>query len=200
MMVAEYEAPRGASVYAGDFLTRLRQATRSEHARVETSFEPMNSQPSGRLRDFLQAQYLALRTLRDRREGSELPDEARLLDTLLDDLSAEGFRPQDGWRTDGAGIDALAVGYIVFGSRNGAEVLRRRYAEAGVDPMPAYLAHRNHVPGWKAVCAALRAIPPDGERAKRILADVREAFLVYCRAAQFVGRNVAADPSDLVVP
>ena len=84
-----------------------------------------------------------------------------------------------------AGLDPLAVDYLILGSRLGTEVLRRQLL--GTLPpaaIPAYFQLTPQPDLWRAHCAALDAIDPASARAARIVADTNAAFSLFLQAAR----------------
>ncbi|WP_107843967.1 biliverdin-producing heme oxygenase [Litoreibacter ponti] len=112
-----------------------------------------------------------------------LDDMVRGIETDLNTLGASAPVPAlPNLRTP----DALAVDYVIEGSRLGSKVLRRRWMAASdprVRKADAYFS-LPPVPGrWRDVCDQLSAISVPSERAGRIVHDTRMLFSLFYTAA-----------------
>ncbi|MCB1339859.1 MAG: hypothetical protein KDK24_02095 [Pseudooceanicola sp.] len=165
---------------SNDFRFVLRHATRDSHTSTEAALAWFDRDPVATLPDFLSVQRTAYTALLDAL-AAPLPEPAeRLVTSLLDDLAREGAEllPIRARR-----LDPLAAAYVAIGARLGTAVLRRRCAEAGIDPLPAYFLPRDDVPCWRSVCDRLSAIDPGSPQAARVIRDSHAAFDLFRVAA-----------------
>ncbi|WP_299820503.1 hypothetical protein [uncultured Roseibium sp.] len=160
--------------------------TRNEHDATEAVFAPFTDDPLSRLTWFLAAQRSGLAAIFDSRasdacvlSGAVVSDLVRRLDL---DLLATGTTVAE--VTPTGPLDALAVDYLILGSRLGTQALRLRlFSGHASDTIPAYFRAPALPQLWSAHCVALDAIPPDSARADRIIEDVKTGFALFGHAA-----------------
>lgn len=178
----------------GGFRHALRNGSRAEHDRVETVFAPFQSDPVGRMDWFLAAQRSGLGALSMARVG----DEGRACEVILEDLierldfdlATRGVMPVP--VVSDRPLRALAVDYLVLGSRLGTEVQRRMLSDRlGPQDMPTYFMAPPATALWKRHCAHLAAIDPQSLDAPALCADVAHGFALFARAA-----DVQSNPQD----
>lgn len=165
----------------------LRRRTRPEHDAAEAVFAAFIDDPADRMAWFLAAQHAALDGLLRSLDPTGQPASAPILEEALDllerDLSDYGHSPVAA--TPVAGLDALAVDYIVLGSRHGVAALRSMLGKTvAVRELPRYFGGGTSSDLWRSHCRTLDTVPVGSPRADRILEDVRRGFALFTTAAR----------------
>ena len=173
-----------------DFRHVLRQATRDDHDCVDAVLSGVDIRCADGFRRFLlihREGFGTMLALADPR--GEASWRLRTLTARIDaDLRSLGVGPEvAGHAGDAQGtVDALALDYMIEGSRLGSQVLARHWAGAR-DPLvkraDAYFSLPPAPERWRAVCAALSAIDADSPRAAAIVADTGRLFGIFRDAA-----------------
>lgn len=177
--------PDAADVRPRGFRARLASETRGAHEATERDFVAIEADPAAALPDFLAASRLAMRALSAARDGRPVDEEADILDRLVDALEHDCRSSGQASLPDlpcPEPLDTLAVGYLVLGSRLGTEVLSRRTRAAGI-ALPRSFTISMPKGTWRAFCARLDGIDPDGPCADRIVSDARRGFDLHRAAA-----------------
>ena len=141
---------------------RLRDETRPAHDRVDAAFDRFDLTDAHALGGFLEAHHEALSALPLDPAPLGLPG-VTLLPLLRADLAALGLGAPVGEPVALASeAERLGAYYVVAGSRMGAQVLSARWREASCPRALSagrYLSDRTMIRGWKALGAALPAVP-----------------------------------------
>ena len=82
--------------------------------------------------------------------------------------------------------DGMAMDYVLFGSRLGTQVLRRRWA-VGSDPVvkaaDAYFSAPSFISAWQQFCRDAERLPAQSELADQVVADANHLFDFYASCA-----------------
>lgn len=161
---------------------RLRQDTRASHEALDEVVSGFDlATPTGFVR-FLQMQVAAL--------GAIAPHApAAATNVVVSDLLTFACRDL---RTMGQALPppvamvtaphALAIDYVVAGSRLGTQVLRQRWQSAQhaqIRRADAYFAAPSHIDIWQSFCATTGAMPASGDLADQIVGDAETLFDLY---------------------
>ncbi|QFT63837.1 hypothetical protein FIU91_12935 [Roseivivax sp. THAF30] len=160
----------------------LRYATAAAHAEVETAFAAFMAAPARHLTEFLSAQHAAACALMRARSGPVLPEEGDLLEEFARELEAEIPAGRILTVTSPRPLCAEATAYLALGSRLGAEVIKRRLAEAGL-PCPRAFEPTPPSLEWRAFRARIDRLDPDSRAFHRIVRDANAGFSVFATAA-----------------
>ncbi|MEL6957859.1 MAG: biliverdin-producing heme oxygenase [Pseudomonadota bacterium] len=160
---------------------RLREDTRERHHALDQRVSSYDlTTPSGFM-CFLTMQVTALRSIEPHAKDAASYN-------AIQDLRARAqadLHHFDQPRPMGRAIkapSALAVDYMIGGSRLGTQVLKRRWQDAR-DPLvrkaSAYFTAPSYIDLWQGFCATAERIPPYGAVADRIVNDVDDLFSFY---------------------
>jgi heme oxygenase len=163
----------------------LRAATRDDHASIDRMLLPFDLHQTEDYRNFLNIHFAALSVLRSDWRTQDSADFGQLLHCAQTDLAILGAQATVPTLTDAPTNPAvgLGIGYVIRGSRRGAEILRR---DVGVGLPTAYL---DFVPtlSWAAFLVELESLDdaPEGNelaaRAARVAFGVFAAEFAKCR-------------------
>ncbi len=161
--------------------TRLRVGTREEHEALDAKLSELDLRSPDGLSRFLQLQAAALPCIRISEgvaRSADLADD--LLACLRLDLAVLGVDELPGGPV--VEVHALAMDYVVLGSRLGTAVLRRHWADAA-DPLVQRANRYFDTPArpdlWRAFCVETAEMAGEGDFADRMVRDVRALFTLY---------------------
>ena len=161
--------------------TRLRVGTRKEHEALDAKLAGLDLKSPDGLSRFLQVQAAALPRIRISdgvARSADLADD--LLAGLRLDLAVLGV-PE---LPEGPAVEvhALAMDYVVLGSRLGTAVLRKTWAVAD-NPLVQRASRYFEAPArpdlWRTFCVETGQMEANGAQADRMVDDVRALFRLY---------------------
>ncbi|WP_407493313.1 hypothetical protein [Pseudooceanicola sp. MF1-13] len=125
------------------------------------------------------------------RTRSILPD---LAARAADDLATLGATPAPQRPALGTTPDAMAVDYVLLGSRLGTAVLKKRWSMATderVHAASAYFSAPTYIDVWQAFCSAAAEVPADSPQAQTIVNDTSRLFDFYHGCAVAAHKDLA---------
>ncbi|MBV7409155.1 hypothetical protein [Maritimibacter sp. DP1N21-5] len=185
-----------AETHEPGFRMMLRRASRQAHDRTEAIFADFLADPAAHVSAYLCAQRVGIAALVMARAEGFGPSHQGLYGQMIADLDADcarrGLNPPV--LMHDLRLHPVAVDYILLGARLGTEVIRRRVAAAGVDPMPRHFRQMGSTEAWRMVCARLDRIAPTSPLAEAVTADVANGFDLFARAAHMTLSDAARPP------
>ena len=174
----------------------LRQASQDRHDTLDAEISSLSFDDVDDYARFLSLHHLCFAALdRGIPKGDRSADLlAELQGLIRADLAALDHDLPDIGTPDLGSLDPLAVRYVVDGSRLGSRVLVKRWASAcsgRTADAGQYLSHETSPDSWRATCDALGEIPPESDRATRIIADVARIFDMFTVVLNTLKKNAA---------
>ena len=168
---------------------QLRAMTRDDHQRLDDLFSALDITRRVDYAHFVGVHLAVFEVLKRHVTPASLTRRQLLagLACLQRDLATLGRRDTEikAGQGEPGRLDALAVDYVVAGSRLGLKVLKARW-ESSADPLVraarAYFTLPNMAPRWRDVCQALSMVPVDSARAGAITRDTRRIFNLFAAA------------------
>ncbi|WP_095588255.1 biliverdin-producing heme oxygenase [Actibacterium ureilyticum] len=167
-----------------DFRKALKDATQPDHERVDRLLSAFDIATRDGFASFLAVHrrcYLAM--LRAAAPGGTASNS---LDGMLADIEIDLATLNAPHDVDPAPVakqvDALALDYLIEGSRLGTQVLKRAWAGSRdpiVQEARAYFTTAPISGRWAEVCRALSEIPADSPRAETIIRDTKRLFGMF---------------------
>lgn len=162
---------------------RLRSGSTESHDRLDALVSGADlRQPEGYAR-FLAMNAAAFRALADAEVSGDFAtmDVIRgLADAAAADLHCLGHTAPTTHSKPHA--EALAIDYVVLGSRIGTKVLRRVW-QGSSDPhvlsAGRYFALPDAMCDWRALCDRMKAMPGDDVKSSEVLKDVNDLFRLF---------------------
>ena len=171
----------------------LREQTTQVHEDTESAFAAIDMTTPEGLVATLRAHVAALSSLLPNVASHPVFAEeiGRLHDLAVSSLAATGAAPAGSSSRDVAGLDPLAVAYVVLGSRLGARVISARLQAAQVPEGSAahsYFRDEGSGTAWQKLREMLGSFP--GEHTA-LVEDTRAAFQIFQQAAARFAPRVA---------
>lgn len=166
---------------------RLRTETSGAHEALDTLASTFDLTERSGLTAFLQMHEAALRALIGLQTNCICAGAMQdLHQRALTDLETLGAEPLPVALTIPEPFTALAIDYVIAGSRLGAQVLERRW-RAATDPditrASAFFTAPTYIECWRAVCAQCAAIDGNGSTARTIVLHANRIFALYTSCA-----------------
>lgn len=161
--------------------SRLRDSLRAEHEALDERVSGQDLQSLAGFTAFLRMNEAGYGDLSNYAARPEVTAALRdLCQRARDDLAALGAAPLPRRVWSGPAPAALAIEYVVAGSRLGGEVLRRQWENG---PLAArgssYMSAPNYLELWRAFIAATADLPGDDASADAVVADARRVFQMF---------------------
>lgn len=172
-----------------DFRMALRKATREDHEKTDLAVSSFDLRSRDGLVGFLAVHHSCFHTMIAAAvvPGDACYEMADMIGAIEVDLATLDASLSEVPPPALPRLDPLALDYVLAGSRLGTKVLRRVWS-ASADPSvrraSAYFSKDAPAERWQMVCRALTEVDADGARARRITADTRRLFQLFCDVAK----------------
>lgn len=158
---------------------RLKSGTREDHAKLDCGMSRLDLRERADYASFLRVNEAGLAALARSSLGSEIAEIVSDLSTRCrSDLDRLGFAALP--ELDCPKLDALAVEYVVLGSRLGNKVLKKRWSRSSdlhVQSASAYFDAPEYLDKWREFLTGAAAV--DHGTAVRIVDDARSIFRLF---------------------
>ncbi len=169
------------------FRWALRRETHEDHKRIDTLVSTIDvADPLG-LAQFIEVHLTCFDAMRRSSPagGALRSNLGELVELAKADLATLAATP-DRRNFELRDVDALALEYMLEGSRLGTQVLKARWMltdHALVLQAHAYFSAPRQPERWQKLCARLSSIPTDSPRAVRVIHDTKRLFRMFLLVA-----------------
>ncbi len=167
-----------------DFRQTLKHASQADHDRVDDLLSSFDIATKQGFEGFLIIHKACFATMLGTAErGTDTASSLRDMLTRIDaDLTALRTQMRAPQPAPLPRLDAMALAYLIEGSRLGSRVLKRIWAGSS-DPVvraaDAYFSMEPAPGRWKDICDALSVIPVQSTRAGAIIEDTQRLFGMF---------------------